>query len=509
MAEHALGETILVVNDDPASLYLASRLLQTSGYRVFEAATGLSALAIAERERPDVVVLDVKLPDISGYEVCKRLRAHPETASLAVMHTSATFVTPDKKVRGLDGGADAYLTEPFEGEELLATVRSLLRMRHAEQALRRRAEHLTEADRRKDLFLAMLAHELRNPLAAIGTAAGILERRGPVDPRESRMIAIIQRQTNHLSRLVDDLLDVSRITRGKVELRRARVDLRHVLEQVLLSFRPVAEARGLTLTARVPDAPAWVDADTTRLEQVFTNLLDNAAKYTDRGGTLWLDLSPAPNAEHLPGARVSVRDTGIGIRHDVLPTVFELFAQADESLERSRGGLGIGLTLVRNMVELHGGQVEAHSEGPGRGSEFVVWLPLLPAAPDEVSSSEGPRRGRHILLVEENEAVSHALRERLETWGHQVEVAADALRGLELAVRRAPEVALVALSRPGEDGYRMAETLRARLGNTIRLVALSAQEAPGDPSRLRQAGFDLHLVRPVTPDELCRLLSEL
>ena len=392
MAERTPNESILVVNDDPASLYLASRLLSTAGYRVFEAATGQQALDLAGRERLDVVVLDVKLPDISGYEVCQRLRTLPETASLAVMHTSATFVTPDKKVRGLDGGADAYLTEPFEGEELIATVRSLLRMRRAEQALRRRAEHLTEADRRKDLFLAMLAHELRNPLAAIGTAAGILERQAPQDPREVRMISIIQRQTNHLARLVDDLLDVSRITRGKVELRRACVDLRQVLEQVLVSFRPRAEKRKLTLSSELPDTALWVDADTTRLEQVFTNLLDNAAKYTDPGGSLWLNAHPTPGDAGQPGVRVSVRDTGIGIRHDELSMVFELFSQADEALERSRGGLGIGLTLVRNMVDLHGGQVEAHSAGPGQGSEFVVWLPLrtaLPARPEEVASHRG------------------------------------------------------------------------------------------------------------------------
>ena len=378
MAELLSPESILVVNDDEASRYLAARLLAGAGYRVFEAGLGEEALECAVRERPDVVVLDVNLPDISGYEVCQRLRARPETASLAVLHTSATFVTPEKKVRGLEGGADAYLTEPFEGEELIATVRSLLRMRRAEQALRRRAEHLTEADRRKDLFLATLSHELRNPLAAITTAAGILGRREQVDPHEARMVSIIQRQTQHLCRLVDDLLDVSRITRGKVELRRERVDLRGVLEHVLAAFRPLADKRQLVLGVRMPEEPLWVDADATRLEQVFANLLDNAAKYTDAGGSVVLELREAPGPEGRMGVRVSVHDTGIGIRPDVLPHVFELFAQADESLERSRGGLGIGLTLVHNMVDLHGGQVEAHSAGPGQGSEFVVWLPLLP-----------------------------------------------------------------------------------------------------------------------------------
>jgi signal transduction histidine kinase len=503
--------TILNVNDDDATRYLSTRTLKMAGYQVLEASTGEEALLLAERERPDVVVLDVKLPDISGFEVCKRLRSRPETASIAVMHTSATFVTPEKKVRGLEGGADAYLTEPFEGEELIATVRSLLRMRRAEQELRKRTEFLQEADRRKDLFLAMLAHELRNPLAAITTAAGILERRASADPKDGRMVSIIQRQTNHLARLVDDLLDVSRMTRGKVELRRARMDLRGVLEQVLTTFRPRAEARKLTLDWSLPSLALWMEADSTRLEQVFTNLLDNATKYTDAGGSIHMGCELRLK-DGRPGAAVWVKDTGIGIRAEVLPRVFDLFSQADESLERTRGGLGIGLTLVRSLVEMHEGQVEANSEGPGRGSEFVVWLPVLPEAPAEqraVAPLRLVKRRRHILLVEDNTDARQSLQDLLETWGHRVEVAADGLRGLELAVQQPPELALVDLGLPGLDGYRVAEKLRATMGRGIRLVALTGYDNLEHQSRARQAGFDVHLVKPVSPDALDRLLSEL
>ncbi len=508
MADLTVSATILNVNDDEATRYLTTRTLRMAGYQVLEAATGEEALLLAERERPDVVVLDVKLPDISGYEVCKHLRSRPETASIAVMHTSATYVTPDKKVRGLEGGADAYLTEPFEGEELIATVRSLLRMRRAEQELRRRAESLQEADRRKDLFLAMLAHELRNPLAAITTAVGILERRGSADPKDGRMVSIIQRQTNHLARLVDDLLDVSRITRGKVELRRARVDLRGVLEQVLTVFRPLAEGRNLKLESSLPAAPLWMEADPTRLEQVFTNLLDNATKYTDAGGSISVRVE-REKRKWCSGAVVRVKDTGIGIRADVLPSVFDLFSQADDSLERTRGGLGIGLTLVRNLVEMHEGQVKAHSDGPGRGSEFEVWLPVLPEGEAQERAVVMPdmvKRRRQILLVEDNVDARQALQDLLETWGHRVEVAADGLRGLELAVQRPPELALVDIGLPGLDGYRVAEELRAKMGRSIRLVALTGYD---DQSRAREAGFDLHLVKPVRPDDLSRLLSEL
>ncbi|MFP2909296.1 ATP-binding protein [Pyxidicoccus sp. 3LFB2] len=359
--------TVLNVNDDDANRYLVNRILEMAGFRVLEAATGMGALLMAEQHRPDVIVLDVKLPDISGYEVCERLRANPGTASMAVLHTSATFVTSDKKVRGLDGGADAYLTQPFEAAELIATVKSLLRLRHAEQAARLRAEELAEMDRRKDEFLAMLAHELRNPLAAIMTAIGILERKPTDDAKETRMRGIIQRQTHHLARLVDDLLDVSRITRDKVELRNGRVDLLAVLQQVLQVARPIAESRGLGMEVSLPSVPIWVSADATRLEQVFTNLLDNAAKYTD-GGFISLRVE-REGVDGSARAVVRVKDTGIGIPADVLPYIFDLFAQADTSLERSRGGLGIGLTLVRKLVQMHGGEVQALSEGPGRGSE--------------------------------------------------------------------------------------------------------------------------------------------
>ncbi|MCY1017870.1 response regulator [Pyxidicoccus sp. MSG2] len=502
--------TVLNVNDDDANRYLVNRILEMAGFKVLEAATGMAALLMAEQHRPDVIVLDVKLPDISGYEVCERLRANPGTAAMAVLHTSATFVTSDKKVRALDGGADAYLTQPFEASELIATVKSLLRLRHAEQAARLRAEELAEMDRRKDEFLAMLAHELRNPLAAIMTAIGILERKPADDPKESRMRGIIQRQTHHLARLVDDLLDVSRITRDRVELRLSRVDLLAVLQQVLQVARPMAESRGLGVEVSLPREPLWVHADATRLEQVFTNLLDNASKYTDGG-----HISLRVEHEGVDGsakAVVRVKDTGIGIPADVLPYIFDLFAQADTSLERSRGGLGIGLTLVRKLVRMHGGEVHAFSDGPGRGSEFVVKLPLLHEVAVPADSGKGTdtrRNGRRILLVEDNSDARQAMRDLLELWGHQVAVAPDGLQGLALALTQSPELALVDIGLPGMDGYRVAEELRSRVGQRIRLVAITGYGGPEGHDRALRAGFDRHLVKPVKPDELDRLISTL
>jgi signal transduction histidine kinase len=503
--------TILNVNDNDASRYLVSRILEMAGHRVVEAATGGDALRLASQLRPDVIVLDVRLPDISGYEVAARLRSNPETASIAVMHTSATFITADKRVLGLDSGADAYLTQPFEPAELIATVKSLLRLRQAERELRLRADQLAEADRRKDEFLAMLAHELRNPLAAIMTAIGILERKPTDDTKELRMRSIINRQTHHLARLVDDLLDVSRITRGKVELRRERLDLRIVLQQVLALMRPVAEGRGLKLESSLPDRAIWLNADATRLEQVFINLVDNAAKYTDAGGSISVHVS-AEGTDGSARAVVRIKDTGIGIPAHKLPAIFELFNQADESLERSRGGLGIGLTLVRSLVEMHGGTISATSAGAGQGSEFQVKLPLIAAMPELARgtlAAEERQRQRRILLVEDNSDARQALKDLLELWGHQVQVAPDGLNGVALALEVRPELALVDIGLPGLDGYRVAQELRARVGEEIRLVAITGYGGPEDRHRALQAGFDHHLVKPVKPDELDRLLMEL
>nr|WP_216618625.1 response regulator [Corallococcus carmarthensis] len=503
--------TVLNVNDDEANRYLVNRILEMSGYHVLEAATGMAALLMAEEHRPDVIVLDVKLPDISGYEVCARLRANAATAAIAVMHTSATFVTPDKKVQGLEGGADAYLTQPYEPSELIATVRSLLRLRHAEQQARLRTDQLIEMDRRKDEFLAMLAHELRNPLAAIMTAIGILERKAPpTDTKEARMHGIIQRQTHHLARLVDDLLDVSRITRGKVELRTEPVNLTESFQQLLAILRPRVEARGLNLEVHLPRTPLWLEGDATRLEQIFTNLVDNAAKYTDQG-TVTVDLFQE-GVDGNAQAVLRVKDTGIGIPPEKLPAMFELFAQADTSLERSRGGLGIGLTLVRTLVRMHGGTVEAISGGLGQGSEFTVKLPLLPQ--DRVPRTAGTnlldaRRARRILLVEDNSDARQSMRDLLELWGHQVAVAQDGVQGVALALEHAPELALVDIGLPGMDGFQVARTLRARVGQQLRLVALSGYGDPEAYQRALKAGFDVHLTKPVRPADLDRVLSNL
>ncbi|HEX6835519.1 MAG TPA: hybrid sensor histidine kinase/response regulator, partial [Polyangia bacterium] len=300
---------ILNVNDHEQTRYMCTRMLKLAGFEVIEAATGEEALMQARGRRPDIIVLDVKLPDMSGFEVCRLIKSATETSSICVLQTSATFVTVDKKIEGLESGADAYLTHPFEPAELIATVHALLRIRAAERELRRRADALVEADKRKDEFLAMLAHELRNPLAAITTAMPLLRKYCAEPQRFDGIAAVVERQSRHLARLIDDLLDVSRFSRGMIELRRSTIDLRQPLADAVAACRPVFASREQQLETRFPDAPQWTIADAARLQQVFANLLDNASKYSERGTRVRVEMT-ADGSHGARLARIVVRDQG-------------------------------------------------------------------------------------------------------------------------------------------------------------------------------------------------------
>ena len=363
-----------------------------------------------------------------------------------------------------------------------------------------------EADRRKDRFLALLGHELRNPLAAISAAGQVLKRLRGADGPASRPQAIIERQTQNLARLVDDLLDVSRIASGKITLARRAIDVNEVV-------RRSAEALGGPDGAGVPELvvdlaeqPLLVHGDPVRLEQVVTNLLDNARKYTPARGRVRVSVA-AERGE----ATIHVADTGIGISPEVMTRIFEPFAQGASSLQPGPGGLGLGLTLVRGLVERHGGHVSARSAGPELGSEFIVHLPL--AAPGTSAAPVSapvplPTTPRRILLVEDNADGREALRSLLELLGHHVEVAEDGHRGVELAFTARPEVGLVDIGLPGIDGYEVARRVRAEPGGRdILLVALTGYGQPEDERRALEAGFDAHLVKPVDPDVLERLLA--
>ena len=379
-----------------------------------------------------------------------------------------------------------------------------------EDELRRRAEELVGADRRKDQFLAMLAHELRNPLAPIRNAVELMRQVETMDPTFQPSREMVERQVKHLARLVDDLLDVSRITRGSIRLRKEVVDLGATVQRAVEGTRPLIESRAHELILDLPKEPIRLEADPTRLEQIVSNLLDNAAKYTMPGGRIWVSA-----AREGSEAVVRVRDTGIGVPPDVLDRVFEPFVQSEGSLARSEGGLGVGLTLVRSLVEMHGGRVEAHSPGLGQGSEFIIHLPArLPVeatspAPQPATAA-APARGLKVLVVEDNIDAAESLATLLRLWNHEVTVVHDGRSALDAARDQHPEVVLLDIGLPGLDGYQVARHLREDVGlDHALLVAMTGYGQPEDRRRSHEAGIHHHFVKPVEPMVLRNLLAGL
>jgi len=386
-------------------------------------------------------------------------------------------------------------------------VRDITERKRLERELHKRVAELHETGHRKDEFLAMLAHELRNPLAAITTAVQLSAMSGVQDQINWSM-EVINRQVKHLTRLIDDLLDVSRITRGKVQLRKEQIDAYPVINGALEAIRPLIKQRNHELIVSVQPG-LRLDADPTRLEQILVNLLTNAAKYTESGGTIWFTAGHEGN-----DILIKVRDTGIGILPEKLPQMFELFAQGDRSLARSEGGLGIGLTLVRSLTEMHGGSVVATSEGPGRGSEFMVRLPAVAARPEDnprlpAKTLQGVAHRARILVVDDNTDMVGALVRLLELLGHDVRTAYDGATALEMARVHKPEFVLLDLGLPGMDGYQVVKRLRQEQGSQDAvIIAVTGYGQEDDLSRSREAGFDHHLVKPIDHNMLVTLISQ-
>lgn len=430
------------------------------------------------------------------------LSGQPPWSNLPVLVLTSPGRLPSGRVRSLlEVGDVTLLKRPLEAAEFLNAVWTALRDRRRQYQVRehlsehaRQAAELREADRRKDEFLAMLAHELRNPLAPIRNGLEILRLSDGDAVAVRQMHGMMSRQVDHLARLVDDLLDVSRITRGKAELRVTTVDLRAVLDRATEAVRPLTDARRHRLTVIQPGRPVWASADIARLTQVVGNLLTNAAKYSEEGASI--NLSLEENGEH---AVIRVRDTGLGIPPEMLPRVFELFTQIDRTLDRADGGLGIGLTLVRSLVEMHGGTVAAASDGIGQGSEFMVQLPRLPAGEAHVTESTAPASvtALRILIVDDNPDAGDSLAALLAISGHTVEVARSGPLGLEAARQLLPDVALLDIGLPGMNGYDLAQRLRNEpFGNEVTLIALTGYGQEDDRRRSAAAGFDHHLTKP-------------
>jgi signal transduction histidine kinase len=370
-------------------------------------------------------------------------------------------------------------------------------------------EQLQASNRRKDEFLAMLSHELRNPLAPIRTALEVIRRLAPAEPKLTWATEVTGRQVNHLTRLVEDLLDVARINQGKIALQMESLDLRAVLAHGLETVRPFIESRRHHLVRDIPDVPVMLRGDFARLSQVVANLLNNAAKYTEEGGSIELSLTLPAQGQ----AVIAVRDNGIGIDDDLLPNVFEMFEQGKQSLDRSQGGLGVGLTLVQRLVELHEGRVEAGSGGLGRGSEFRVTLPCLSEVGDSRPAELGAaaataHAGCRVLVVDDNRDAAEATSVLLELSGHEVKTVGDGSEALASAPIYAPDVVLLDIGLPGMDGYEVAVRLRqmAETRDSC-LIALTGYGQPADRARAREAGFDHHLTKPADPDALLGLIT--
>ena len=545
---------IVWADDNTDMRQYVARLL-SEHYDVEAVADGEAALAAARRQAPDLVLTDVMMPNMDGFELLRELRATPGLKQVPVVMVSAR-AGEESRIVGLEAGADDYLIKPFSARELVARVDANLRvvlLRRAVEAERRESEaqinrandelnqrvteleraneevqesrktalslmvdallakeQLRDADRRKDEFLATLAHELRNPLAPVRNAVAIMKLKGPPVPELRWAQDVIERQMQQMSRLVDDLLDVSRISRGKIELKRERLELAKVIQGAVEASRPLMEQRAHQLSVTMPTETIYLDADETRLIQVFCNLLNNAAKYSANRGQIAIIAS-----HDGVSVAVRVRDTGFGIPDDVLPRVFDMFTQADKTLEGAKGGLGVGLTLVKRLIELHGGVVEAHSEGLGKGSEFVVRLPILvdvtPATPaDHVPGLISTVVPHRILVVDDNRDAADSMAMMLQILGNEVRTAYDGIEAVRAAGEFRPQVVLLDIGLPRLNGYETAERIRQESwGKSMVLAAVTGWGQKEDRRRSSEAGFDHHLVKPVAPTTLVELLSAL
>jgi PAS domain S-box-containing protein len=630
---------LLNVDDNDGARYAKTRILKAAGFEVLEAANGTDALATVRRGGIALVLLDVKLPDINGIEVCRRIKSHPDSAMVLVLQTSAALTGRADKIRGLEGGADNYLAAPIESDELIANVNALLRMRQTQSALRdseARFRQLTDniedvfwmfsvpggaleyvspayaaiwgrdieslelrpaswldavhgddrahveglwqgmqqaphyeaeyrimlpggsvrwvrdrvfpvrdarnevyrvarvtsdvtrrkemesllhlADTNKNEFLATLAHELRNPLSPIRNAAALLGASGSSDERQARAREVITRQVDHLAHLVDDLLDVARISEGKIALRQEEVLLAGVIAQAIETAGPLIQARGHLLDVIEPDDEIWVMGDPVRLAQSMGNLLHNAAKFTPQGGHIRVEVSLGTALE-TGTVRIAVHDNGIGIAADNLSRIFGMFAQAAVPPDRAPEGLGIGLSLVSRLLEMHGGHLAATSPGIGLGSTFTALLPVLrtahpapqPVTPLAAGAPDvgGPAAGkRRVLLVDDNLDAMEMMEFLLAEMGYDMHSTADAVGLLALAESLRPDVIVLDIGLPNVDGYALARMLKAdpQLSG-VRLVAHTGYGSPEDRRRALEAGFDAHLVKPAELADLERALE--
>ena len=568
--------SLLLVDDQPGRLMSYDAILGVLGQNLVHARSGTEALQRLMEGDYAAILLDVNMPGMDGFETAAMIHQHPRFEKTPIIFVTAVHVTDLDRLKGYQLGAVDYVYVPVVPEILRGKVEVLVEIyrqrRELERLNRRLAEAnesladanaalqaeksrelealnatlaqanseleqanrtlqdeiaervraqaaLEAADRRKDDFLAMLSHELRNPLAAIQGAIELMQRKAINDPQLVWARDVLSRQSRHLSRLIDDLLDVSRITMGKLNLHTEPVEMRDVVQHALETARPLIELRRHNLTLRLPDAPLHVTGDPVRLSQVVCNLLTNAAKYTDEGGHVEVALESVAGGTGAEGeAVIRVKDNGCGLTQEVLSRLFEPSTHEERLNSGAHGGLGIGLIVVRGLVQMHGGSVEARSEGPGLGSQFTVRLPLLsseeftmsvaPARDAAPAAEAGNEPALRILVVDDNQDSACSMTLLLELQGHEVHVAHSGQAALTLAAEYRPDVILLDIGMPGMNGYEVARHVRAQetFADTL-LVAVTGYGRASDVKQTESAGFDHHLVKPIDYEKLEALLA--
>ncbi|MGB6936026.1 MAG: response regulator [Xanthobacteraceae bacterium] len=505
--------SFLLVDDLEENLLSLEALLRRDGIAILKARSGDEALELLLKHDVALALIDVQMPGLSGFELAELMRGNERTRRIPIIFVTAGSADRQRRFRGYEAGAVDFIYKPIEPDILRSKADvffELYRQRQqiAEQrdALRAYAEALKAADRRKDEFLATLAHELRNPLAPLRHGLDILRRRADGDD-VSNIRDVMDCQLIHLVRLIDDLLDVSRFTQGKIALRKEKIQVADAVRAGVEASQPLIDSAGHSLAVEMPLDPIWLDADLTRVGQVIGNLLNNAAKYTQERGQIRL----AVRAED-GDAVISVRDNGIGIAPAMQAEVFELFTQVDSRSDKVRGGLGIGLALVKQLVAMHGGSVKAESEGVGKGSLFTVRLPRVDGPKQHVQTEGGPptsmTRSLRVLVVDDTVEVAQTVGWMLEEIGHDYCLVHDGRKALEAARAYRPDTILLDIGLPEVDGYAVCRELRA--DEQFRKTPIIAQTGWGqerDKELASEAGFDRHLVKPVALEDLERLLA--
>lgn len=517
---------ILLVDDLEENLLSLEALLRREGLVLLKARSGVEALEILLQQDVALALLDVQMPEMDGFELAETMRGSERTRQVPIIFLTAGSADRARRFRGYEAGAVDFLEKPIEPDILrskidvfyelhrqklyVAAQRDALRSAFEEnlrllEESRAYAAALKEADQRKDEFLATLAHELRNPLAPIRNGLHILKM-SPKPEMAETVRDMMDRQMTHMVRLIDDLMDASRVSQGKIELKREYISLQSVLEAAIEVSGPLIQASQHQFDSDIPETPLVVEGDLTRLAQVVGNLLNNAAKYTPNGGQIRLSLTH--DGEE---AVICVSDTGLGIDADMLPKVFELFAQVDRNMNWSQGGLGIGLALAQKLVHMHGGRIHAESAGRDQGSSFYIRLPLSGVTPAATEASSVPRTQTplEVLVVDDNRESAQTTSWMLELIGHKTRVANSGYKGIEMALASPPDVIMLDIGMPDLDGYEVCRRLRQtpEMSRTL-IVAQTGWGQERDRETAYEVGFDHHITKPVSMEQVSAILAE-